>query len=460
MRTRAGCVIRLRRILVTAVLAAQAGCAPSMPVPDTGRPTAYDRLHHAPLDEGGFEAIVVFEPEEILPPGLASSPYHVVDRVGSDGFTNRYHVTTNFGEIEVETTGLLRKRVHETTVMARLEEENVSANDVYLLSTANAARGPVEGAAQILLHPVQSAKDVPTGMWSYARRLVALAERDRTYSEDHYAQELIGFSDAKRQWAYRLGVDVYSQNPLLQRTLDRYAWLSLSGGLTVRAPLMAVSGPAGYALTVVGTTDQMKRELRDRSPEEIRMDVRRKLRAIGVDREVTERFVEHPWYSPTRLLVVTEALTRLGDITGVQRFVEAAILADEPQETYVFGRLALMLVAYSDLEAPVVELMAPNGLVMARTSDGTLVVPLYLDWAMWTEPMSRFVDAMEASLPVHDARRMVISGWLSSRAREQVEGRGWKLLEGVEMTWLAEIDSTSWRPGEPDPNRVLPEFGE
>jgi hypothetical protein len=126
----------------------------------------------------------------------------------------------------------------------------------------------------------------------------------------------------------------------------------------------------------------------------------------------------------------------------------------------VFGRLALMLVAYSDLETPVVELMAPNGLVMARTSDGTLLVPLYLDWAMWTPPMSRFVDAVEASLPVHGARRMVVSGWLSSRARQRVEERGWDLLEGVEMTWLAEIDSASWRPGEPDPDRVLPEFGE
>jgi hypothetical protein len=460
VRTRSGCVIRFGRILGASVLAVQAGCAPSMPAPDAGRPTVYDRLERAPLDDGGFEALVLFEPEEILPPDLSASPDHVVDRVTNDGFTNRYHVTTSFGELEVETTGLLRKRVHEISVMARLEEENVSADDVYLLSTANAARGPVEGAAQILLHPVRSAKDVPTGMWSYARRLVALAGRDRTYSEDDYAKELIGFSDAKRQWAYRLGVDVYSQNPLLQRTLDRYAWLSLSGGLTVRAPLMAVSGPAGYALTVVGTTDQMKRELRDRSPEEIRMDVRRKLRAIGVEKAVCARFVEHPWYSPTRLLVVAEALTRLGDIAGVQRFLEAAILADEPQETYVFGRLALMLVAYSDLETPVVELMAPNGLVMARTSDGTLLVPLYLDWAMWTPPMSRFVDAVEASLPVHGARRMVVSGWLSSRARQRVEERGWDLLEGVEMTWLAEIDSASWRPGEPDPDRVLPEFGE
>jgi len=382
--------------------------------------------------------------------------------VRNDGFTNRYLLVTEFGSFEVETTGLLRKRIHETEIMAALEEENVSADKVYLLSTANAARGPVEGAAQIILHPVRSAREVPTGMWSYARRLVALAGRDRTFNEDSYGQELIGFSDAKRQWAYRLGVDVYSQNAALQQMLDRYAWLSLSGGLTVRAPLMAVSGPAGYALTVVGTTDQMKRELRDRSPEEIRLDVRKRLTEMGIDEETTDRFVDHPWYPPTRLLVIAEAMSSLGDVSGRQSFFEAASLADEPQETYIFTRIAVMLLVYRDAVAPIAEVMAPNGLVMARTTEGTVVLPLYLDWAMWTEPMERFIDAVHGSFPspAEGGKQLVASGWLSLRAKENLEARGWSIMDGVEMTWLADVDEAAWRPGEPDPERVLPEFGE
>lgn len=436
------------------------GCAPSMPVPASGRPSVYDRLDGSPVDASAYEATVGFEPREVLPAELVAGDHHEVKRIRNDGFTNTYELFTDFGTLEVETTGLLRKRVHEIEVMAALQAEDVSADDVYLLSTANAAQGPVEGAAQILLHPVRSAKDLPTGMWSYARRLVALAQRERTYHEDHYAEELIGFSDAKRRWAYRLGVDVYSENPLLQRMLDRYAWLSLSGGLTVRAPLMAVTGPAGYALTATGTAEQMKRELRDRAPEEIRLEVRRRLGYMGVDEPLAERFVNHPWYSPTRLLAITESLSALRDAAGRETFIEAAAHADEPQETYVFVRLALMIALYAELEAPIAELLAPNGLVIARTDAGDWVLPLYLDWAMWTAAMAAFADAVEGLLPHHDgARRMVVSGWLSPRARQQLEARGFAIVEGVEMSWLAEIDAASWRPGEADPERVLPEFG-
>lgn len=429
-------------------------------MPAAGSATAYDPLRPATLDERGFELAGEPELPWLLPAPLAAGPHHVVVSIVHDGFTHHYHVATDFGPLEVSTTGLLRKRVREIEVMAALEAENVTAERVYLLSTLNAARGPVEGAAQLMFHPVRSAIDVPSGMWAYARRLAALTERDRTFHEDDYGEELIGFSDAKRQWAYRLGVDVYSENAQLQQMLDRYAWLSLSGGLTVRLPLMAVSGPAGYALTVSGATHQLKRELRDRAPEEIRMEVRRQLTAQGVSPELARQFVAHPWYSPTRLLVIAESLSSLTGVKSPQSLIEAAIQADEPDETYLFGRLATMLAVYSKVEAPITELLAPDGLVMARAGSGELVVPLYLDWANWTEPMSLLLAAIEERVPADVTRkRLVVSGGLSELTRQKVLAQGWEIIEGVEMTWLADIDRDAWQPGEADPNRVLPEFG-
>lgn len=449
---------RLAGVVLLALLLS--ACAPSRPLPSSGKPTLYDQLDEHPIDEGGFEADIDIKPAGFLPPELAAGPHHLVEGVWNDGFTNRYLLLTELGSFEIETTGLLRKRVREVEVIAQLDDENVSANKVYLLSTANAARGPVEGAAQWVFHPVRSVKDVPSGMWSYARRLVALTERDRSFQEDHYGEELIGFSDAKREWAYRLGVDVYSENTLLQQRLDRYAWLSLSGGLTVRVPLMAVSGPAGYALTATGTTDQMKRELRDRSPEEIRLEVRKRLEVMGVDPELAGRFVSHPWYSPTRLLVIGESLSLLEDAAGRRSFIEAAVQADEPQETYLFTRLAVMLVLYAKKQVKIVEVTTANGLVMARTEDGGLVVPLYIDWAMWTEPMSLFIQAIEESMPADvSAKRILVSGWISPLAHDRLRSSGWQVHEGIEMTWLEEFDAAAWRAGGPDPNRVLPEFG-
>ena len=52
------------------------------------------------------------------------------------------------GASEVESTGLLRKRVHEINVMAALDARGVADSRIYLLSTANAAR-----ATAFLLKP-------------------------------------------------------------------------------------------------------------------------------------------------------------------------------------------------------------------------------------------------------------------------------------------------------------------
>ena len=439
-------------------------CAPTRPLPARGSPTPYDQLEAEPLE--AFDAAAVFEasvdvdPSSFLPSDMVAGPHHIVTGVWNDGFTNRYLLVTESGSFEVETTGLLRKRIHEAVVVGTLDDEEVSENMVYFLSTANAARAPVEGAAQWLINPIDSAWHVPSGMWSYARRLVALAGRDRTFQEDHYTEELIGFSDAKREWAYRLGVDVHSENAVLQRRLDRYAWYSLGGGLTVRLPLMAVSGPAGYALTASGTTDQMKRELRDRSPEEIRMDVRDRLNSMQIDSLLTEQFVTHPWYSPTRLWVIGESLSRLESSKGRSNFIQAAVDADEPQETYLFTRLALMLVLYSDRVSPIAQIQSEKGLIFAETVDGGWVVPLYLDWATWNEAFVFFMEVVDQVLP-QDAtgKELLISGWVSPRAHQELSAAGWKIREGVEMTWLADVDREAWKPGGPDPGRVLPEFG-
>jgi hypothetical protein len=123
-------------------------------------------------------------------------------------------------------------------------------------------------------------------------------------------------------------------------------------------------------------------------------------------------------------------------------------------------RLAMMLALFADQVSPVTELTSARGLVMARTADGGVLVPLYLDWAMWTEPMARFVDVIEHNLP-QDAtkKRILVSGWLSPLANSRLTSQGWEILEGVEMTWLADMDEAARQPGEPDPNRVLPEIG-
>lgn len=453
----------VRRTLAALAGLALGACAPDMPVSGAGSATMYDPLETSAADADGFELMGLLSAARVLPEELARGPHHRVSgAVQTDGFTNTYVMTSEFGEFEVSGIGLLRKRVHEIEVLAALREQRVSGEKVYLMSVVNSAEQPIEGAAQLLLRPLSTARDIPSGMWAYAQRIVEMTEGERTYLEDDYGKELMGFGEAKREWAYRLGVDVYTANPVMQETLDRFAWIAYTGGLSVRAPLMVVSGGAGIALTVTTTAEHMKRELRDRAPEEVRSANRDALLAMGVSEATTDRFTGHPWYSPTRQLELVSALGDLSEASGHEAFVAVSALADEPHETFFFARMALMLAGYNNRVSPIVALRARNALVLAHTADGDALLPLYMDHGLWTEPMQRFFEVLEATLEDETGLRgkvAIVSGTLSQRTREAFVRAGWQLREGLELTWLADHDAEMFAPGEPDPERIIPELG-
>jgi len=447
-------------VLLGVVLAA---CAPDMPRGGAGFPTIYDPFETTPIDAEGFEIADLLAVARVLPADLARGPHHSVSSVvQTDGFTNTFRMSSDFGEFEVSGIGLLRKRVHEIGILAALRERRVTNEKVYFMSVVNTAEQPVEGAAQILLRPLSAARDIPSGMWAYAQRIIEMTEGDRTYLEDDYGVELMGFGEAKREWAYRLGVDVYTTNPALQETLDRFAWISFTGGLSVRGPLLAVTGGAGIALTITTTAEHMKRALRDRAPEDVRIANREALHAMGVSEEMAEQFTGHPWYSPTRQLELVSALGELTDASGRDAFVAVATLADEPHETFFFVRMALMLAGYNNRVNPIRQIQARNALILARTEKDDVVLPLYMDHGLWTKPMQRFVDATVSALegeapPQH--KEVIVSGSLSKRTREALVNHGWQIRQGLELTWLAEHDAVMFAPGKPDPKRIVPEIG-
>jgi len=373
-------------------------------------------------------------------------------------------VTEN-GKLEAHGRGRLRKRLREIRALEGLQNADVQDRDVYVLALANAAEAPAEGGMQLIFNPVRTTTNIPKGMWSMAQGYYEMIDAGRTYLEDDYFHELIGFGRAKREWAYRIGVDPYSANPQLQAVLDRLAWLSLAGGMTVRLPLMAVPGGASIALTVTNTSDDMKRELRDETPEEIRIRNRKiLLNTFGVDELEATIFIEHPWYSPTAQLEIVDSLMALEQTQGRHTFIELSTLADTPTEAYSFTRIALLFQAFDSNVASLARFFSADGLVAAETKNGDIVVPLNIDFGFWTRGAALVVDRIDGSREgggAEASRRKfaLVSGTLSPEAKSQIESRGWTPMENLENTWLKKIDADAFAPAQPDPNRILPEIG-
>ena len=59
-------------------------------------------------------------------------------------------------------------------------------------------------------------------------------------SQDNVAKTGLGQSNAKRAFAFELGVNPYSQYEPLQKELSEVSWTAVGGGLTVGAAFRAV----------------------------------------------------------------------------------------------------------------------------------------------------------------------------------------------------------------------------
>ena len=181
---------------------------------------------------GEDEAPVLLQAKNLFRPEMLKGQYFEVDdRVRNDGLVNTYVVVSPYGTSEVSGDDQLRYRENEYEVLGALDEYGVTQPMVFGLGVVNGAENYVEGAFQMLVWPVRSISGVPKGVYKYGVRIDEMTRERRTFYEDSYAQELIGFSQSKRELAGRLGVDPYSTNRHLQRRLNELPWASWVGGI-------------------------------------------------------------------------------------------------------------------------------------------------------------------------------------------------------------------------------------
>lgn len=460
---------RGRRVacVLAAVSWCGAACAPSQPpTVRTGPSTGYDRLEEARLAPDDFEtAPQVFDPAAIVPPDLLAGPHHRVSAVRLDHrFLYTYVIESDQGTFEVVGRGLLRERVIEEEVLAATQSNWLGGTKLYAFEVVNAASDPIEDTLQILRHPIRTVTNVPKGIHVSFQALREMTAMRRTYQEDDYYKEFIGLGERKREWAERLGLDPYSTNPRVQARLSRNGWLSLAGDMTVSlATLPVPAGAATIAMSVVGATSGMNEQLRDVAPEDVRVSTRAWIRReLDADDDLAERFLAHPWYSPSRQDTIVQALSRMEGATHRDRFIALATRADEAREAYAFTRLALMLAECHAQRAPIREIFVSGDLVLARTADDEVVLPLYMDRGYWTAEVARAETEIATALgsrPDGHRRLLLVSGEMSPRAHRELAARGWEVIEGLEDLWLTPLDLARLRPANPNGGRILPELG-
>jgi hypothetical protein len=220
-------------------------------------------------------------------------------------------------------------------------------------------------------------------------------------------------------------VSPYTTNEALQQELTNTARAMAGGGLVISAATSLASGGAGAALTVVGVNQTLQETLINSTPEDLRIINRKKLLALGVDRALADEFLMHPWFSPWHETITTDALAQIG--VNPSAFLTDAVKALTPEDAFFFQRVAQILARYHATAAPLRAIRFEGGIITALDQNGTLVVPVSLDYAIWAERTARCAEefaAIDKSRGDIKALALWTDGQVSNRLRDELKKRG------------------------------------
>jgi hypothetical protein len=390
------------------------------------------------------ESSTALSASKILPAELLSGPNHrVEERVQNDGYLNTYHVGSKFGTFVAVSTPMLRKRISEINAMVRMEQ--IQGTKEFTDSLREAGTDTLVGFKNLVTQPVATVKGAVSGLGVAFRRAGdAIAGPSRSDTEDNRIKDLIGFSKTKREYAYQLGVDAYTDNEKLQDRLNEISWAGYGGGLTWAAAMAAVPGGAGMAITVSGTHKLLNEVFRTTPPVDLRRMNGEKLKAMDVHPEVTDSFLNNTVYSPRYQTLLVNALEEMKGVGNRATFVRLAAATTDKDLAYFRERQAEMYAGYHKAVAPLETFLALGEFAAARTAKNEVVFNVPLDHLVWTEPMAKLLTAADnrvTQLNSATNKQLWVTGTVSARARKEIESRGWQVHERSEERLLSWSES-------------------
>src|SRR5438876_1069888 len=383
--------------------------------------------------EAAFEELPVLNASEILRPEILAGPNHKVREPVPTYFgANQFTIDSDCGVFEANGNEMLVRRINEINAIAQLKE--ISRTDEYKKALTAAAKSPIAAATNIVTDPVNTVANVPKGIMKFMSRAGESVKNIGKKSEPHAAegskmQQRIGFSDAKRKVAAKLGVDPYSTNSVLQRELEGIAWASFAGGLTFQVATMPIGGPA---LTVTGVTSTFDEMLKEKSPTDLKIMNRKTLLALGANGKETERFLNNTAFSPSEQTAFVLNLRSLNGVANRGAFVRTAgeTSSDESDAIFCVQTAALMSKIHKD--KPLARLAMIGDFPIGIAKDGTVVVALQWDYAAWTSGAAGFtsdVQKIVAQSGKHGSVFVALSGQVSPGLRQELETRGFTVQD-------------------------------
>lgn len=391
-----------------------------------------------------FEVPRVWPATEFLGNNAATGPgWQVGPTVANDGLYNTWSVTSAAGTQSITGTDRLTLLLLEVEAIRWLQD--VSRGREFALGLRDAGQAQLEAAAQIVRNPVETARQLPGGAARFLGRVGGTVRNavqgtldvDPSATTDQTARRLLGAERAKRLLAAELGVSAYSRNPELQRLLDEVSLVRSLGRVTVDVgSFFLITGTISHILTGINVTAFLTKEQIAAEPRDLAAANRLRGLESGVPAATVDAFLANPLYDPWTSTAIWNCLATLGVNPTV--FVEQAAGAASALDAFFFLRTAQMMAALPRRGALIQELVMLSRTVVCVMRDGSLVAPLWLDYAIWTPDAQAAAERFRNLATARGARRMVVltNGRFSPAAISRLQ------LMGIEVVGGFVTDST------------------
>jgi hypothetical protein len=365
--------------------------------------------------------------EAVLAADLLHGPhYSLGPTVTTLAYLNRYMVTTDYGPFIAPSDVRLRRLLREIAAIAQLQA--MQQTDAFEKAAIEAGKSPFRSARNLLDDPVGTLSAIPEGIGSIFNRAQEQLHREgRSRYEDGPAKQLLAVSGYKREYAAKLGVDVYSSNEVLQKELDRLAWASAAGNLTLGALSMATGALALQVASNVRMLEQAQNVVASTPPSELSKRNREQLRRLEVPDAIADRFLRNTALSPRHETIIVASMAALGHTQGQGSFIGYASSADTEDAALLFQQMAELIAGYSTLVAPVRRIDIVLNLPLITTAKGAVVLLLPIDRLLWTARNAALAEGLVRGHP--QAREVWITGDASSRAEAGLGHAGLSLTQ-------------------------------
>jgi hypothetical protein len=158
----------------------------------------------------------------VAPDLLRGKHYALGPTVTTFAYMNRYTVISDYGAFVASSDARLRRLIREIAAIAQLKA--IQETDAFEQAALEAGKSSLKSAKNLIDDPVGSLSAIPEGIGSiFDRANEQLRRSGHTRYEDDSAKQILAVSGFKREYAAKLGVDVYSSNEVLQKELNRLA---------------------------------------------------------------------------------------------------------------------------------------------------------------------------------------------------------------------------------------------